>query len=181
MPTIANVTKHARERWVERVSNEDPTTVDKQILSALETAEYIWTDKEGKDLYLYANRYVMVVEPLKSAVITVFPADYGFSDDLNAMVADRLLSQVRQARVVLEDQQKCRDIEHDRIRRDKEMLWVRKSQLQSELECVESELRKLDAEESHNDMLLKNAEKSLASVASQLAYSIQYRLEKIAG
>lgn len=105
-----NVTKHALERWCERIlnmidskeialyinSNRDKLTND--INTTLQFGEFIYKGQLGNDNitrhYYISGDIVLITNTDNNAVITVYKVDLGFTPELNTQVRKGLIQEI---------------------------------------------------------------------------------------
>lgn len=108
--TKLNVTKHALQRWSERILKIDSKELNLYINSNRETlidninetfsySEFIYKGQLGKDNitrhYYIQNDIVFITNTENNAIITVYKVDLGFTDELNSQVRKGLIEEVR--------------------------------------------------------------------------------------
>lgn len=174
-----NVTKHARERWIERVEPDAGDKAEKQVLEAIHKAEYIWQDKDGIDYYIDSNLIEYVCNPQKQSIVTVFDVDYGFPKDINIKIAEDLIKKVRWSKNKIEqvknDQVKQR--EKNEFGRNKCKLEI--EELQAKIKKLENQIKAVDANDQQMDAELIIVQKEFENLAYQLTYSKNYKMEKL--
>lgn len=168
-----NITKHARERWQQRVNPTSGINTEDQIRQAVENSEYIGDDSEtGNSFYINSDHWIFCIDTKKQNVVTVFEADFGFDQDINRDLADKLLKKIRKMR---------NEIDKVKIRNEEtiQQLIYTKEVLEREIELKEAELRKTEAQINNINAGLKVKEKEFESVFKQLIYSVAFRKEQL--
>jgi hypothetical protein len=174
-----NITKHARERWVERVNPEAGDMVEKQVFEAVNKAEHIWQDKEGIDFYIDNNFIEYVCDLKKQAVITLFDIDYGFPKDINNKIANDLIQKVRLARENVEATKVNQTKQREKNEIEKTRYLMDISGLQEKIKKLESQIKQIDANNQQMDAELNIVQKEFENLAYQLTYSKNYKMEKL--
>jgi hypothetical protein len=172
--------KHAKERWVERVNSEAGVDVEQQIINALNEAEFIWEDSEGKHYYIDKNLIEYVCNPVNHKIITIFYVDYGFPDDINKTIANDLLDKVRQKRDVIEvmDIQQTKQRERNSVMRSKYQMQI--DELDAKIKALEAKENELNAVETRMDADMVGEKKEYDRLAYQLICSLNYKMDKLA-
>lgn len=175
-----NATKHSRERWTLRVDQEaDPNNIDKQIINAVNKSEHIWQDQEGIDFYIDDNYIEYVCDLKRMTIITLFPVDWGFPEDINNEIAEGLLKKIREQKVIVDaiklkqsNIKSKNDIERGKIKSEINIL-------QEQIKQLECQIRKLDNNDQEVDLEVSVATKCFEDLAYKLTYSKNYKMEKL--
>jgi hypothetical protein len=168
-----SVTKHAKERWLERVNPNAGDNVDFQIQKALEGSEYVCDQDDIKSFYINSDHLVFCVDTKKNTIITVYEIDYGFPSDINRDIADSLIKKIRKAKNELD---KLNDKNKDEL----EKLKALKDKLNAEIELKELELQKAEALETELQTAAQIKNKEYRILVNQLVDSLAYKKEQLA-
>jgi predicted RNase H-like nuclease (RuvC/YqgF family) len=177
------VTKHARERWVERVNPElkraDET--DKAVLAALSEAVHIYAEEQERDgerklveFYLWRN-VVLVVGDAK--VLTVYPAEYGLGEEIDRKVCEELKAKVLGLQKRLADERARSEKTKAGICHEIDQLTGEIKKLQRQIETLEARVRVFEHQKDEVDRQVAALEQELEFYARKLVYSVIYRLE----
>lgn len=179
-----NVTKHARERWIERAKPESTDQAEEQVIEAFEKSFFVWTDKFEMSYYIAfidSNYWIFVVDEKKDAIITVYSVDYGFPPDINADVARKLWARIGEAEAKAKEEKE----ENDRVRAEllteKDLVLVEIEKMESELEKLKARVRKIDAEVEELNRSDEAMRKEVEGLCYQLTCSRNYKMDKLAG
>ena len=174
-----NVTKHARERWIERVNPEAGDVAEKELLNSLEKASFIWEDKDGTSFFIDKDFIEYVCDLKRQCVITVFDVDYGFPKDINIKIASDLIEKVKLAMVKVEEtkQKQIKLREKNEYERSKYKLDI--EELQAKIKKLESKIKEVDANDQQMDAELEIVQKEFDNLAYQLTYSKNYKMDKL--
>jgi hypothetical protein len=157
------------------------SSIDQEIVGALNRAEFIWADSEGNHHYVDKDELIQYVcNPEAHKIITVVRIDYGFPGDLNQSITKDLIDKVREKieviDVIKENQQKQRDKNA-----------VAKARLQNQIDAFEAKINAIEAKEKEIDAMevrmdadLASEKKEYDSLAYSLVWSISYRTDKLA-
>ena len=117
------ITKHATERYAERIMNKDspleinkfismnPDKINADIKNMLEHSELIYSGKVGaKDnspvnVYL-SGTWVLLLDNNNEKVITIYKIDFKVGEDFNKEFVNRIISRVREHHESLETKKK---------------------------------------------------------------------------
>lgn len=134
-----NITKHARERYAERILNkkdkleinryvaENYDKIDKDILKMIVYGTCIYTGKNPRkdklggttQLSIYTTgAWIILVNPDKLDVITLFKIDLGFDDEFNSMYVDKLMKKFADSQIKVEETKEKVLIENEEIRKN---------------------------------------------------------------
>lgn len=105
-----NVSKHALERYAERYIKplETPKAyvtlhadeVRDRIIKEMETATLLFTGqikaKVTMNYYLQGNR-IYITDTSNNTVVTTYPIEYGFGEEIDTIIANRLLKELAEA------------------------------------------------------------------------------------
>jgi hypothetical protein len=164
-----NITKHAKERWIQRVVPTAGEDAETQIQRAFEKAEYIG-DEGDKSFYINSDHWVFCTDSKKLNIITVYEADYGFAQDINRNIAESLLKKIRKAKD---------ELEKARIKKDESLLGLTsaKNKLINEIELKQAEINKIEAMEREIEANYQIRQKEHDGIFKQLIDSLAYRRE----
>jgi hypothetical protein len=177
------VTKHARERWVERINPElkraDET--DKAVLAALSEAVHIYAEEQERDgerklveFYLWQN-VVLVVGDAK--VVTVYPAEYGLGEEIDRKVCEELKAKVLGLQKRLAEERVRAEKAKAGIGHEVDQLIGEIKKLQRQIETLEARVRVFEHQKDEVDRQVAALEQELEFYARKLVYSVNYRLE----
>lgn len=169
-----NVTRHAKERWIQRINPEAGEDAEKQILEAFADADYVWFDEEVL-YYINNDRWMFVVDEGKKNIVTVFKIDYGFPSDINKLIVSELIDKVVNLRV-----------EHDQLKQESEeviklkqsqigILEAERGQLINQANILFAKIKALEEEIRIEEQEVKNVEYELEKLLKQLVGSNLYR------
>lgn len=101
------ISKHAKERYCERVLKMHSNDVTKyitendegltlEIMEFCRKAEFIWQgDMTGKiNTYYINDKSILTMNEASDALITILPIEFGFSSDINNQVRELLVSEI---------------------------------------------------------------------------------------
>lgn len=167
------VTRHAAERWRERIEPEcNAKEVEARIRAAFEAAEELCAAEDDAKAYLYDG--IILIVTADNAVATVYRPEYGFGDEIDRQVTTALIQKLREARserrrLAKEAAPKLQALETElrAVRDEIERLQTRERRLQLERERVLEEGRELALQEE--------------GIAHRLYQSVHYRIELLAG
>lgn len=164
-----NVTKHARERWIQRVVPTAGEDAESQIERAFEKAEYIG-DEGDKSFYINSDHWVFCIDSKKSTIVTVYEADYGFASDINRNIAESLLKKIRKAKD---------ELEKANTKKEESLLSLgsAKSKLINEIELKQAEVNKIEAMVQEVEANYQIKQKEHNGIFKQLIDSLAYRKE----
>ena len=169
-----NVTKHARERWEQRVNPKAGENAEEQIRQAFTNAEYIWCD-EGALYYANSDHWIFVVDEQKKNIITVFEIDYGFPSDINRTIANELISKMGELRVEVERVKNESNLVVDGLVGQINILESERGQLINQTNLVTSRIKALEEEKRVAEQEVKNVEYEMEKLLKQLVRSDLYR------
>jgi hypothetical protein len=168
------VTKHARERWQQRVNPNAGSDAEQQLLEAIKDAEYVADEKEtGNSYYIGSDHWLYVVNVPRNTIITVIEIDYGFPAEINKTVTDKLRRELKRAEGTLKKAE-------DKVENDMFAITSARESATAEIERLEAELRKLEAQETELKADCTIKQKEYDKLLKQLVYSISYRTELLA-
>lgn len=174
-----NVTKHARERWIERVDPEAGDKAEKQVLDSINKAEYIWRDKDGIDFYIDNNFIEYICNPDRQCIVTVFDIDYGFPKDINIKIATDLIQKVRLSKENIEANKSSQYKQREKNEYDRNKYKLEIEELQAKIKKIENKIKEVDANDQQMDAELNIIQKEFENLAYQLTYSKNYKMEKL--
>ena len=158
-----NITRHARERWEQRVNPKAGDNAEEQIRKAFESSEYIW-GMDNKLYYINSDHWIFVVDEEKKNIITVYEVDYGFPSDLNKLVANDLLSRIASARI--DRNKEVEDCEGEVVG------------IKDDIRCLETERGQLINQVNTLESMIK-AKKHEKEIANQRVKDMDYEIEKL--
>lgn len=173
-----NITKHARERFCERFNDTfTPEAIEKSILEAFEGSEFIAKGRDGKSFFINSEHTIFVIEEQNKTIVTLYPVDYGFSDDINKQIAVSLVEKLTEKKEMLEDMEYV-------IREQKEKYQKQRDMFDADILLFEAKLNKLRSQQktilNQEDALDKEldlAKAEISTLAYQLTYSKNYKME----
>lgn len=123
MPLEHIMSNHAGERWIERVLGYDGDSklylknhysdVETEVLAGVGKAEIVWKDEEGIE-YLFDEYNIMYVRGDKGRIVTLYPVDYGFNQDINRTITLQQLEVIKACgKALQEDKNKLSEVEQD--------------------------------------------------------------------
>lgn len=169
-----NITRHARERWEQRVNPKAGEDVEDQIRKAFENADYVWyaehPDRGIQLYYINSDHWVFVVDEQKRNIVTVFEIDYGFPKDINRTVVRELLAKIAALRpevdrVRMESNEYVAEVE-GRIN----VLEAERGQLINQINIIDSKIKRLKEEARTAEMQVTNIEYEVEKLLHQLIY-----------
>ncbi|MDI6711487.1 MAG: hypothetical protein QME76_12540 [Bacillota bacterium] len=178
---MMQVRGHAIERWVERIapeqSDESDAFITRQIIDTFGRAKLIYTEagEDGETEFWLAEDIVLVV--IAKSVVTVFKADWGFGEDINRIVAERLVAKLLDLR---DRRSKVAErIGRETVEIDRQLEEVRDDteRLNAEMERLKAKARKLRHYKDELEKQLVALDREIETVAKRLVYSVAYRLE----
>lgn len=169
-----NITKHARERWEQRVNPKAGENADEQIRQAFTNAEYIWCD-EGALYYANSDHWIFVADEQKKNIVTVFEIDYGFPSDINRTIANELISKIASLRVEVERVKSETEKTVDDLVGQINILESERGQLIHQTNLMTSKIKALEEQKRVAEQMVKNVEYELEKLLKQLVRSNLYR------
>lgn len=169
-----NVTKHARERWEQRVNPKAGENAEEQIRQAFQSAEYVWSD-EGALYYANSDHWIFVVDEKGKTIITVFEIDYGFPSDINKTIANELIAKIQSLRVEAERVKSESDVVVDDLAGQIDILESERGQLIHQTNLVTCRIKALEEEKKVAEQEVKNVEYELEKLLKQLVRSNLFR------
>ncbi len=164
-----NITKHALQRWEERVGKDEQVMKD-----MLEKATYIWTGEKSSHFYLCED--VMFVIKNKN-VVTVFTVDFGFGKEINNNIIQGLLAEIDRLQVEIEEIETSPDL----IKLDIELDEVdaKIKHLNNKIAMLQSVRNKVSMEKNAILKEKENLEDEHESACKKLCYSLSWRIENL--
>ncbi len=173
------VTSHAVQRWQERVSNVD--NAEQEILNNLNEAQKIWSEiKDNKEIVYYLkDDVIFVVNDDDKVVITIVKADYGFSDEINKTIVNKLLGELNKAKETKEHRDKEIRNEISELQRQLKISDIEIETLQAKIKSLEAIQNKLRATIEALEKEAQTMQAEIDGIAKKLIYSIGWRLEEL--
>lgn len=169
-----NVTRHARERWEQRVNPKAGENAEEQIRQAFQNAEYIWCDDDAL-YYANSDHWIFVIDEQRKNIVTVFEIDYGFPSDINKTIAKELISKIANLRVEAERAKTESESIIEDILGKIGILESERGQLINQTNLVTSRIKALEEEKRVAEQEVKNVEYELEKLLKQLVRSNLYR------
>jgi len=169
-----NITKHARERWEQRVNPKAGENAEEQIRQAFQNAEYVWCD-EGALYSANSDRWNFVVDEQRKNIVTVFEIDYGFPSDINRTIASELIAKIQSLRVEAEQVKSESDSKVDDLVGQIGILESERGQLIHQTNLATGRIKALEEQKRVAEQEAKNVEYELEKLLKQLVRSNLYR------
>ena len=188
--TKLNVTKHALQRWAERILKIDSKELNLYINSNREIlieninetfsySEFIYKGQLGKDNitrhYYIQNDIVFITNTENNAIITVYKVDLGFTEELNSQVRKGLIEEVRKLQLEKDelDFQSLSEAEskkHEVVTIDDQLHILEKqiAELKAQKQIVNNELKMINSKSSY-------VTQELSKFVLMLVNSIDYK------
>lgn len=157
---MKNCTKHAIERWVERIVGittklekeeyikNNLEQIKEHINKTFSYSKFIYKGQIGDNItrnFYIKDDIVLVLNTTNDAVITVYKVDFGFTKEINLSVAKQLLVEITK---LIQEKEKIEEemtVEIERLQNENELLNNQISILEKQLE--ELKLRKKSTED----------------------------------
>lgn len=157
---MKNCTKHAIERWVERIVGittklekeeyikNNLEQIKEHINKTFSYSEFIYKGQIGDNItrnFYIKDDIVLVLNTTNDAVITVYKVDFGFTKEINLSVAKQLLVEITK---LIQEKEKIEEemtVEIEGLQNENELLNTQISILEKQLE--ELKLRKKSTED----------------------------------
>lgn len=183
---ILTVTKHFSERFIERISKEETTlqqitdflsNINYQFLT---TAEY--HDKKLSNFVLVSinnKNYVIVINETWQALITIFEADFGFSEEVNDLITKNTVKEAMELREKLEETTKQINDSKMAIITEIDGNNARIESLERELSFYRSKNTSLKNELDMKVLEVSSLKEQVNRILYKIIYSINYQFDKI--
>lgn len=191
-----NITKHAFDRYAERIlgytdqfaarqyvnANEEKVTEDINKLFSFSTL--LWTgqingDKSTKNYYLKDN-IILVTDTSNTALITLYRIDFGFSNEIDRIISEKLLEEILELQNKLSERKMA-------VAETAEIKKAELSNIESELFILKNQVKLLEfkrqAKDSEIKVLFNDVEivsKQIEVKALKLCNSLEYKKELLA-
>ena len=167
-----NVTKHARERWAERVNPKAGENVDADVLESFKSATYVWAGGEpGKAFYVNKDFLLFVVDTAKQSIVTVYELEYGFPDDLDRHLATELLKRIDELKLVhAKEDTECEELWRQ-LEGGIQMKEKERGQLLHKVNMVESDIKALKHQQEQARQHVAATEYEIEKLVSRLVNS----------
>lgn len=183
------VTKHAKERYAERIMNkkdkleinryiaENENKIIENITKMVKYGKIVYTgnnprkDKNGSTIKvnIYANKsWVLILSAEKNEVITLFKVDLGLDDEFNSLYVEKSMAKLVEQQRVVEDTKQKVISDNDSMRRsvaeNTEKIRDYKQYVKQLEEANEGYKAIIDA----NLIKVKEAEEELANILERI-------------
>ena len=165
-----NITKHARERWAERIRGVDKSFVpayitqnEKQIQedinktfeasTLLYTGQISYSGGKASSKYFLKDSLVIITDTSEQNIITLYPMDYGFPEEtgLDKTIRDALLKEldkvegeITQSQSDFEDKLGDNEMDSNTVTNQLKDLEEQEHELTKRKRALEAEKRALD-------------------------------------
>ena len=189
-----NISKHTKNRYVERyvslAENETPSSylakneerVAEWITKEMEHATLFFTgqikSKHTVNYYITNNNHIYITDTRSNNVITTYPVQYGFSEDIDKSITDMVLKELK------EHQDSTKDKQADN-RKSLDELYKSQAEAEDEVKLLENKLKQAkDNKRLVDDIIDLTISDNTALVAKEkdLAYKLinsKYYLQEI--
>lgn len=180
--------KHFIERYNERVLHNEREVSKDELECFLEgtEAEFIVNAKyhtnNQANYFLYTMNsipYVIVTNESNQSLITIIDIDYGFGEELNSIITEKTMEQIRERQMLVNEKQEIINDENDKL----------ESKIDANKQKIESLQREIDSIKAINNGLINQKETNILSkaglseelnrLAYKVIYNINYNLDKV--
>lgn len=187
---MKNCTKHALERWTERVVEittekerdayirQNEQKLKENMNTTLEYAEFIYKGQIGDNItrnYYIKDNIVFVLNTQNDAIITVYKVDFGFTPEINLQVSKGLIKEIRK---LVEEKEKI-DFEvleeHEKIKHEIHLLEQQEAILMQQLKITKERKKFVEEEEKSITSQSQIVELDIKRHTNNLVNSKEYK------
>ena len=184
-----SVTKHACERYCERVLEKNITyaqtnrdEVAKDIIELYGKSEWLYKGKfqsnEIGNFYIGDN-IIFVLNEQNQAIITLYYIDYGMPEEINLQITEGLVNKIKDIQNVIAEEVEEYDVKIEKSKIEVMEIDEKINLLQQDINMLEVDKKsKLQEIKSYENECNKT-KKSLFEMVSKIIYSVNYKMETL--
>lgn len=178
---MTNVTKHARERWTERVNPKSNEDAEEQIRKAFNVSVHICDDSQdsNKQYYINNEHWIFVYNKKDDTIITVYEVDFGFYKGLNKKIAVDLLERLEYISNKIAKLDEQQQFDKGTIMTNINLMRAENEVLQEKINCNNTRIKENEAVLTSFEAEKKVFKKEYDQIAMQLTKSIAVKSDMI--
>lgn len=181
-----SITNHALERYSKRIKKDDiinitslsvdtRTRYQEELCKMYEHSKLIYEGKftdHSETRFLLSDDIILITDLKETKLITLYRIDFGFDDETNRMLRNRLVKQLDLAKIELDNSNSDSSIELQQALESLDVLAAEKEDLQASLKAVNDSIAVTNDYINNIKNKSSSAKTKYDNIARQICYSI---------